>query len=179
MTGNRFAAMVRAMTSLPTRRDVPRAFAGAGLGWGAARLPEFARAKKRRNTSPRKPKPNGHARQEALVPVGDVRGFGTAQARMEHEEELVNHRIANIVTRSAADGLRDPARDAVRSRACRVHPAWTRHIGSRRMARGATLPGEPLYAAMGNSVTDRFDLPLPDGAVLPAAHMAKSFASGD
>ena len=39
---------------------------------------------------------------------------------------------------------------------------------------GATLPGEPLYAAMGYTVTTRFDIVMPDGEALPAAHMVKS-----
>jgi hypothetical protein len=42
------------------------------------------------------------------------------------------------------------------------------------MELGATLPGEPLYAAMGYAATERFDIPMPDGEVLPAAHMVKS-----
>ena len=89
-----------------------------------------------------------------------------------------------------ADPLLDPARDAARIRAFFVHPEWTRrgigrriieacevaarHEGFGRMELGATLPGEPLYAAMGYTVTDRFEIPLPDGESLPAAHMAKS-----
>ena len=91
-----------------------------------------------------------------------------------------------------ADDLLDPARDAARIRAFFVHPAWTRRgigrriidaceaaareAGFRRMELGATLPGEPLYAAMGYAVTERFDIPMPDGEVLPAAHMTKSLA---
>ena len=91
-----------------------------------------------------------------------------------------------------ADPLLDPARDAARIRAFFVHPEWTRRgigrriieeceaaarrEGFRRMELGSTLPGEPLYAAMGYTVTDRFEIPLPDGESLPAAHMAKSLA---
>lgn len=89
-----------------------------------------------------------------------------------------------------ADALLDPARDAGRIRAFFVYPEWTRRgigrriieaceaaacaEGFRRMELGATLPGEPLYAAMGYVVTERFDIPMPDGEVLPAAHMVKS-----
>jgi N-acetylglutamate synthase-like GNAT family acetyltransferase len=92
-----------------------------------------------------------------------------------------------------ADDLLDPARDAARIRAFFVHPAWTRRgigrriiaeceaaarrAGFRRAELGATLPGEPLYAAMGYAVTERFDIPMPDGEVLPAAHMVKLFAN--
>ncbi len=88
------------------------------------------------------------------------------------------------------DDLLDPATDAARIRAFFVDPNWARRgIGRRiieaceaaarregfqRMELGATLPGEPLYAAMGYTVTRRFDIPMPDGEVLPAAHMVKS-----
>jgi hypothetical protein len=41
------------------------------------------------------------------------------------------------------------------------------------MELGATLPGEPLYAAMGYEVTDRFEIPADDGTKIPAAHMKK------
>lgn len=89
------------------------------------------------------------------------------------------------------DDLLDPATDAARIRAFFVDPNWARRgIGRRiieaceaaarregfqRMELGATLPGEPLYAAMGYAVTERFEIPMPDGEVLPAAHMVKSF----
>ena len=89
-----------------------------------------------------------------------------------------------------ADPLLDPAQDAARIRAFFVHPAWTRQgigrriieeceaaarrEGFRRMELGATLPGEPLYAAMGYTVTERFEIALLDGESLLAAHMVKS-----
>lgn len=92
--------------------------------------------------------------------------------------------------KDAADDLLDPTHDAARIRAFFVHPDWTRRgigrriieacetaaraAGFRRMELGATLPGEPLYAAMGYAVTERFDIPMPGGEVLPAAHMVKS-----
>lgn len=44
------------------------------------------------------------------------------------------------------------------------------------MELGATLPGEPLYAALGYEVTDRFEIPMADGTTLPAAHMKKGLA---
>jgi hypothetical protein len=43
----------------------------------------------------------------------------------------------------------------------------------------ATLPGEPLYAAMGYEVTQRMDLPMRDGRTLAAAHMKKQSAGRD
>jgi N-acetylglutamate synthase-like GNAT family acetyltransferase len=87
------------------------------------------------------------------------------------------------------DPLLDPKEDAGRIRAFFIHPDWARKgIGRRiieaceeaakadgfiRMELGATLPGEPLYAAMGYEVTDRFDIPMADGTTLPCAHMKK------
>ena len=91
-----------------------------------------------------------------------------------------------------ADPLLDPAHDAARIRAFFVHPAWTRRgigrriieaceaaarqDGFRRMELGSTVPGEPLYAAMGYTITTRFEIPMPDGESLPGAHMVKSLA---
>jgi len=87
------------------------------------------------------------------------------------------------------DPLLDPKVDAGHIRAFFVHPQWTRKgIGRRiilaceaaartegftRMDLGATLPGEPLYAALGYVVTERFEIPTPDGISIPAAQMQK------
>jgi GNAT superfamily N-acetyltransferase len=92
--------------------------------------------------------------------------------------------------KGGADSLLDPAVDAARIRAFFVHPDYARRgIGRRlietcesaaraagfgRMELGATLPGEPLYAALGYVVTERFEIALPDGEVLPCAHMVKA-----
>jgi GNAT superfamily N-acetyltransferase len=86
--------------------------------------------------------------------------------------------------------LLDPTTDAARIRAFFIEPAWARRgIGRRIMelceaaARqegfhkatlGATHIGEFLYASMGYAVTERFEIPLADGEVLPAAQMEKS-----
>jgi N-acetylglutamate synthase-like GNAT family acetyltransferase len=94
--------------------------------------------------------------------------------------------------KAEADPLLDPTQDAARIRAFFVHPAWTRRgigrriieaceaaacrAGFRRMELGATLPGEPLYAAMGYIVTERFAIAMADGESLPAAHMTKTLA---
>ena len=91
--------------------------------------------------------------------------------------------------KAAQDPLLDPTGDAARIRAFFTHPAWARQgIGQRiiqaceaaataegftRLELVATLPGEPLYAAMGYAVTERMDIPMPDGITLPAAHMQK------
>jgi GNAT superfamily N-acetyltransferase len=87
------------------------------------------------------------------------------------------------------DPLLDPKVDAGRIRAFFINPDWARRGIGRRiieacedaakadgftsMELGATLPGEPLYAAMGYEVTDRFDIPMGDGTTLPCAHMKK------
>ncbi len=92
--------------------------------------------------------------------------------------------------KSAEDNLLDPMLDAARIRAFFVHPQWARQgIGKRiihaceEAARRqgfqttelvATLPGEPLYAAMGYQVSRRFDVTMPDGETLPVAQMTKS-----
>jgi GNAT superfamily N-acetyltransferase len=95
--------------------------------------------------------------------------------------------------KGAADSPLDPATDAARIRAFFVHPDHTRQGIGRRiieaceatarqagftsMELGATLPGKPLYAAMGYAVTDRFEIALPDGERLPCAHMVKTLSS--
>ncbi len=88
-----------------------------------------------------------------------------------------------------SDELLEPAKDPARIRAFFVHPQWSRKgIGSR-IVRAceeagreagftsvelvATLPGEPLYLAMGYRVMRRLEIPMPDGERLPAAHMEK------
>lgn len=92
--------------------------------------------------------------------------------------------------KSAEDNLLDPAHDAARIRAFFVHPGWARQgigrriiemcedaaraQGFRRMELASTLPGEPLYAALGYQVTGRGEAPMPDGETLPIAYMAKA-----
>jgi N-acetylglutamate synthase-like GNAT family acetyltransferase len=88
--------------------------------------------------------------------------------------------------------LLSPATDAARIRCFFIDPGWARRgIGRRIMelceaaARqegfhkatlGATHIGEFLYASMGYAVSERFEIPLADGEVLPAAQMVKSLA---
>ena len=88
------------------------------------------------------------------------------------------------------DALLDPAVDAARIRAFFVHPDWARRgIGTRiiraceeaareagftRLELAATLPGEPLYRAVGYRAIERFDAPMPDGETLPIVRMAKT-----
>lgn len=91
--------------------------------------------------------------------------------------------------KAEVDPLLDPGEDAGRIRAFFIHPNWARRgVGRRiieaceeaakadgftKMELGATLPGEPLYAALGYVVTDRFEIPMGDGTTLPCAHMKK------
>jgi GNAT superfamily N-acetyltransferase len=94
--------------------------------------------------------------------------------------------------KTEADPLLDPAHDAARVRAFYVHPDWARRgIGTRiiraceaaaqeagftRMELGATLPGEPFYAAMGYRAGERTEAPMPTGEFLPVIVMDKSLS---
>ena len=89
-----------------------------------------------------------------------------------------------------ADTLLDPAREAARIRAFYVRPEFARRGIGRRIlraceeeaaARGfrsfelvATLPGVPLYEAMGYSAISPYDIPVSGGSALPAVRMRKS-----
>jgi GNAT superfamily N-acetyltransferase len=91
------------------------------------------------------------------------------------------------------DGWLDPLVDAARVRAFFVDPKWARHgIGSRileecesaarahgfrRLELVATLTGEPLYAARGFVVVERFEVPLANGMQMRVARMAKSLST--
>jgi GNAT superfamily N-acetyltransferase len=95
--------------------------------------------------------------------------------------------------RSEPGELLDPAKDAAKIRAFFVHPDFGRRgigralieaceaaayaDGFRRMELGATPTGELLYAGAGYVVTDRFEIDLADGEVLPASHMAKELTA--
>jgi len=94
--------------------------------------------------------------------------------------------------RPSEDGLLDPRWDAARVRAFFVHPAWARRgIGRRIMAACeqsiieagfrkveivATLAGEPLYAAFGYAVVERYEITMRDGLSLPVVRMTRSMA---
>ena len=93
--------------------------------------------------------------------------------------------------RPGEDAALDPARDPARIRAFFVHPQWARRglgrallaaceaaivaAGFRRAVLVATLAGEPLYAAGGYRVEERYDAPLPGGRGLPVVRMGKRF----
>jgi len=87
------------------------------------------------------------------------------------------------------DPLLDPAREPARIRAFFVHPDWARRGLGRRLFEAcheaarmagfgtltlvATLPGEPLYRALGFEPTERFALRLPDGMEVRVASMRR------
>jgi N-acetylglutamate synthase-like GNAT family acetyltransferase len=91
--------------------------------------------------------------------------------------------------KDAEDPLLDPATDSARIRAFFVDPAWARQglgrrlfaeclaaaraSGFRTLALVATLPGEPLYRALGFALAERFALQLPDGTEVPVARMTR------
>ncbi|QJW92622.1 GNAT family N-acetyltransferase [Frigoriglobus tundricola] len=96
--------------------------------------------------------------------------------------------------KAAADPLLDPLTDAARIRAFFVHPDWSRRGLARQLfercaedaARAgfcslelaATLPGEPLYRALGFTPVSRTESPLPDGEMLPLVHMTRRLNAG-
>jgi len=88
------------------------------------------------------------------------------------------------------DAQLDPAVDPARIRGFFVHPGWARQgiatrilqeceeaarsagFGSAELV--ATVTGEALYAVHGYSVTKRFEIPLPNGVMLPVIGMLKA-----
>ncbi len=87
------------------------------------------------------------------------------------------------------DPLLDPRSEPARIRAFFVDPAVARQgvgrrlfdecraaaaaAGFRALTLVATLPGEPLYQALGFTVTERFQLGLPDQVEVPVARMSR------
>lgn len=92
--------------------------------------------------------------------------------------------------KGASDPLLDPATEPARIRAFFVHPGWARRglarqlydecsgaartAGFTRMELMSTMPGEPLYTALGFAVMERVSLPLPGGVELPLARMGRA-----
>lgn len=91
--------------------------------------------------------------------------------------------------KSTEDPLLDPLTDAAKIRAFFVHPDYARRgigreiitvcenaaqsAGFTCLELGATLPGVPLYTAMGYQEIERIDVPLPDGELLGIVKMRK------
>jgi GNAT superfamily N-acetyltransferase len=92
--------------------------------------------------------------------------------------------------KAAEDPELDPARDSARIRAFFVDPAWTRRglarllfdrcaaaaraRGFAALELGATLPGEPLYRALGFHPVEAMEVTMPDGQRLPLVRMARA-----
>jgi GNAT superfamily N-acetyltransferase len=87
------------------------------------------------------------------------------------------------------DPLLDPAREPARIRAFFVHPRWARQglgrrlfercladaaqAGFSRLELMATLPGEPLYRALGFAELERLTVSLPGHVELPVVRMSR------
>jgi GNAT superfamily N-acetyltransferase len=83
----------------------------------------------------------------------------------------------------------DPATEPARVRAFFVDPAWARRglgrmlferclldaraVGFQRFELMATLPGEPLYRALGFEQVERIELSLPDAVRVPLVRMSR------
>ena len=94
----------------------------------------------------------------------------------------------------SADDVLDPATSPARIRAFFVHPDWTRRGFARQIfaaceraasARGfrrfelmATLPGEPLYRALGFVAREPVPVAMPGGLVLPCIRMEREIGGG-
>lgn len=92
--------------------------------------------------------------------------------------------------RKGEDESLDPAQDPARIRAFFVHPDFARRgigrmllmrceeairaAGFREAVMVATLAGEPLYAAFGYAVVERYEISLAGDLRLPAVRMAKA-----
>jgi hypothetical protein len=73
MDRNRFAALKQWMTPGPSRREVVRGLAGAGLGLGFAQLPDFMEAKKnRKRKKHKKRKPQARPNEFGCLEVNDA-----------------------------------------------------------------------------------------------------------
>jgi GNAT superfamily N-acetyltransferase len=93
-------------------------------------------------------------------------------------------------TKSGADPLLDPVTEPARIRAFFVHPAWARRglgrllfdrclgaareAGFRELTLVATLPGVPLYTALGFVAGGSLAVAMPDGLELPVVAMSRS-----
>ena len=102
------------------------------------------------------------------------------------------HLYGGDQTKSATDPLLDPKQDAARIRAFFVAPRAARQglarriyeqcvadaaaAGFTRLELVATLPGVPLYTALGFELGEQYPLALPDGVSLPVANMQRGIA---
>ena len=94
-------------------------------------------------------------------------------------------------TKTGEDNLLDPTTEPARIRAFFVDPDFARRgigrriieacesaaraAGFRHLELGATLPGVPLYAALGYHPIEQIEHPMPEDEVLPIVRMGKRF----
>jgi GNAT superfamily N-acetyltransferase len=97
--------------------------------------------------------------------------------------------------KAAEDPMLDPATEPARIRAFFVHPAHARQglgrllfdtcaqaaraAGFRELTLMATMPGEPLYAALGFRVVERLVVDVSGGIELPCARMTRALGKDD
>jgi len=95
--------------------------------------------------------------------------------------------------KSTADPLLDPFTEAARIRAFFVHPDWARQgigkmmnnlceaeaikHGFKAVELGATLPGVPLYTALGYEQLSKIQAEMPNGESLPVVKMYKTLVN--
>jgi GNAT superfamily N-acetyltransferase len=93
--------------------------------------------------------------------------------------------------KDSSDPLLNPATDSARIRAFFVHPDWARkgigkmlmnvcetaaqQYGFTKIEIGSTLPGVPLYEAMGYRTIKNIKVPLPNGISFTVVNMKKYF----
>ena len=130
----------------------------------------------------------------AVAPDGSLAGAGGwSRRRALHGGDQYKAALAagDVGDRSLGDpdALLDPAAEPARIRAMFTSPAWARRgvgrrlfeaaraaaaaAGFRRLVLTATLPGVPLYAALGFRADRRYVDRLPNGAAIPLVEMSR------
>lgn len=125
----------------------------------------------------------------AVAPDGSLAGAGGwSRRRALHGGDA--YKAAQAAVDQQPDALLDPARDPARIRAMFTSPAWVRRsigrrlfetareaaraAGFRHLVLTATMPGVPLYEALGFRIIRRYDDPLPGGLSVPVAEMGRA-----
>jgi GNAT superfamily N-acetyltransferase len=131
----------------------------------------------------------------AVAPDGSLAGAGGWSRRRalhggdQYKAALVEGTVGDG-SLGDPDALLDPATEPARIRAMFTSPAWARRgigrrlfeaaraaaadAGFRRLVLMATLPGVPLYEALGFRVDRRYADRLPNGAELPVVEMSRA-----